>query len=172
MISLALFALIFVLYRIVNENSERYNKIVLSQRQQEYASRTIPYRRGDIVDRNGTYLATSEKVYNLILDPSQIMDKPDYYLEPTIQALVDVFGFDGNELRGLIQERPKQAYLRYKMAVSFLMTRKRNLNRLRKREMLLTEKAMMTISQDFALPAYGLRMNTEGSIHMVPLPAM
>ena len=52
------------------------------------------------------------------------------------------------------------------------MTRKRNLNRLRKREMLLTEKAMMTISQDFALPAYGLRMNTEGSIHMVPLPAM
>ena len=36
-------------------------------------------------------------VYNLILDPSQIMDKPDYYLEPTIQALVDVFGFDGNE---------------------------------------------------------------------------
>ena len=74
LISLALFALIFVLYRIVNENSERYNKIVLSQRQQEYASRTIPYRRGDIVDRNGTYLATSEKVYNLILDPSQIMD--------------------------------------------------------------------------------------------------
>ena len=67
LISLALFALIFVLYRIVNENSERYNKIVLSQRQQEYASRTIPYRRGDIVDRNGTYLATSEKVYNLIL---------------------------------------------------------------------------------------------------------
>lgn len=73
LISLALFALIFVLYRIVNENSERYNKIVLSQRQQEYASRTIPYRRGDIVDRNGTYLATSEKVYNLILEP-----KPDH----------------------------------------------------------------------------------------------
>lgn len=99
LISLALFALVFVLYRIVNENSERYNKIVLSQRQQEYASRPIPYRRGDIVDRNGTYLATSEKVYNLILDPSQIMDKPEYYLEPTIQALVDVFGFDARALR-------------------------------------------------------------------------
>lgn len=66
----------------------------------EYASRTIPYRRGDIVDRNGTYLATSEKVYNLILDPSQIMDKPDYYLEPTIQALVDVFGFEGMNCAG------------------------------------------------------------------------
>lgn len=62
LISLALFALIFVLYKIVNENSERYNKaLLLSQRAQEYASRTIPYRRGDIVDRNGTYLATSER---------------------------------------------------------------------------------------------------------------
>ena len=100
LISLGLFALIFVLYRIVNENSERYNKIVLSQRQQEYASRTIPYRRGDIVDRNGTYLATSEKVYNLILDPSQIMDKPDYYFLPTIQALVDVFGLMGMNCAG------------------------------------------------------------------------
>ena len=58
LISLALFALVYVLYRIVNENNERYNKIVLYQRQQEYASRTIPDRRGDIVDRNGTYLAT------------------------------------------------------------------------------------------------------------------
>ena len=59
LISLALFALVYVLYRIVNENNERYNKIVLSQRQQEYARRTIPSRRGDLVDRNGTYLATS-----------------------------------------------------------------------------------------------------------------
>ena len=31
LISLALFALILFLYRIVNENNERYNKIVLSQ---------------------------------------------------------------------------------------------------------------------------------------------
>ncbi len=171
MISLALFALIFVLYRIVNDNNEQYNKIVLSQRQQEYDSRTIPYRRGDIVDRNGTYLATSEKVYNLILDPRQIMDKPENYLEPTIQALVDVFGFDGNELRGLIEERPKQAYLRYKKDDSFLMTRRRNLNRLRKREMLPTEKAMMTISQEVALPASGLRMSISAITPMIPWDA-
>ena len=52
------------------------------------------------------------------------------------------------------------------------MTRKASFEETEKKEMLLTEKAMMTISQDFALPAYGLRMNTEGSIHMVPLPAM
>ena len=112
-ITLALFALVMVLYRIIKDNNEQYNKIVLSQRQQVYDSRIIPYRRGDIVDRNGTYLATSEKVYNLIIDPGQIMTDPENYLEPTVQALVTSFGFDGPEVRALIQEREKSAYLRY-----------------------------------------------------------
>ena len=56
-IMLALFALVMVLYKIVDENNEDYTRVVLSQRS-TYDSRTIPYRRGDIVDRNGTYLAT------------------------------------------------------------------------------------------------------------------
>lgn len=112
-ITLALFALIMILYRIIRDNSEQYNKIVLSQRQQEYDSRIIPYKRGNIVDRNGTCLATSEKVYNLILDPAQIMSDEENYLEPTIQALVTSFGYDASELRSLIQERKKSAYLRY-----------------------------------------------------------
>lgn len=112
-ITLALFVLVMILYRIIKDNSEQYNKIVLSQRQQEYDSRIIPYRRGDIVDRNGTYLATSEKVYNLIIDPGQIMWDPENYLEPTIQALVTNFGFDAGELRTLIEERRESAYLRY-----------------------------------------------------------
>ena len=34
----------------------------------QYDSRVIPYKRGDIVDRNGTKIATSERVYNVILD--------------------------------------------------------------------------------------------------------
>lgn len=66
-IMLALFALIYVLYDIVENNRDSYNQIVLTQ--QDYDSRPLAYRRGDIVDRNGTYLATTEKVYNLILDP-------------------------------------------------------------------------------------------------------
>ena len=113
-ITLALFALIWVLYGIIKENNDQYSKIVLSQRQQEFSSRILSYRRGDIVDRNGTLLATSEKVYNLILDPQQIMKKPEYYLEPTIQALVDCFGFDSGEIRSLIQEKSDRAYVPYK----------------------------------------------------------
>lgn len=116
-ITLALFALVMVIYKIVKENNEQYNKIVLTQRQQQYENRTIPYKRGDIVDRNGTYLATSEKVYNLIIDPKQIMFHPDSYLEPTIEALTKSFGYDGGEIRSLIQskyeENPENSYVRY-----------------------------------------------------------
>ncbi|MFR2847356.1 MAG: hypothetical protein ACLTC4_09600 [Hungatella hathewayi] len=72
-IMLALFALVIVLYNLVNDKNEEYTKVVLSQHS-SYDSRTLPYRRGDITDRNGTYLATSEKVYNLIIDPGQIYE--------------------------------------------------------------------------------------------------
>lgn len=48
-------------------NGDKYTKKVLAQ--QDTNSTLLPYRRGDILDRNGTILATSEKVYNLILVP-------------------------------------------------------------------------------------------------------
>lgn len=36
-------------------------------------SRSIPFKRGDIVDTNGTKLATSERVYNVILDAKVLL---------------------------------------------------------------------------------------------------
>ena len=48
-------------------NSDTYARIVMAQ--MDYDSKSIPFKRGDIQDRNGTVLATSEKVYNLVLDP-------------------------------------------------------------------------------------------------------
>lgn len=116
-ITLALFALIYVIYRIIEDNQDSYNQIVLSQ--QEYDSRVIPYRRGDIVDRNGTYLATTEKVYNLILDPKQIMSDEENFLEATVSALVTSFGYDGQELRTLIKNNPGKAYIRYARQLSY-----------------------------------------------------
>lgn len=116
-ITLALFALIYVLYDLVNENQDSYNQTVLSQ--QEYDSRTIPYRRGDIVDRNGTYLATTEKVYNLIIDPKQIMSDEEDYLEASVTALSTVFGYDAAEMRKLITENAKTAYVRYARRLSY-----------------------------------------------------
>ena len=91
-ITLALFGLAVKLYMLVDEKNEEYTEIVLNQ-QSSYNSRTLPYRRGDIVDRNGTYLATSEKVYNLILDPNQINKDSANYLETTVTALVDAVSY-------------------------------------------------------------------------------
>ena len=116
-ITLALFALIYVLYNIIQNNQDRYNQIVLSQ--QDYDSRVIPYRRGDIVDRNGTYLATTEKVYNLIIDPKQIMSDPEDYLEASVTALVTNFGYDAQTMRTLITENPENPYVRYARQLSY-----------------------------------------------------
>lgn len=45
-ITLALFALVLVLYNIVKNKGEDYNQIVLSH--QDYESRTIPFKRGTL----------------------------------------------------------------------------------------------------------------------------
>lgn len=116
-ITLALFALIYVLYHIVDTNRDSYNQIVLTQ--QDYDSRPLAYRRGDIVDRNGTYLATTEKVYNLILDPRQIMSDAEDYLEASVTALSTVLGYDAGEIRTLITENSKTAYIRYARQLSY-----------------------------------------------------
>ena len=81
------------------KSGDTYTRQVLSQNQ--YDSQTIPYRRGEIRDRNGNVLARSEKVYNLILDCYQVNADEDY-LDPTVEALVSVMGEDETELRTLI----------------------------------------------------------------------
>ena len=112
-ITLALFALVAVLYSMIDEKGEEYAQIVLNQHS-SYDSRTIPYRRGDIVDRNGTYLATSEKVYNLIIDPNQINQDPERYLNATVEALCEVFGFDRATLLDLINSNSDSYYVKPK----------------------------------------------------------
>ena len=119
-IMLALIALILAIYNLVKNNSEEYNKIVLSQRQASYDSRTIPFRRGDIMDRNGTVLATSQKVYNLIIDPRVIHSgQDDRYVDSTIQALVAYFEYDESELQKLLSEKADKSYVKYAKGLSY-----------------------------------------------------
>ena len=115
--TLALFGLVVVLYRMIKDKNADYTQIVLNQHS-SYDSRTIPYRRGDIVDRNGTYLATSEKVYNLILDPNQINQDKDNYLEPTVSALCEVFGYDRADLMTVISANENSYYVPYEKQIS------------------------------------------------------
>ncbi len=74
-IVLALIGVNIRLAYINKTNGEKYTKKVLAQ--QDTASTLLPYKRGDILDRNGTILATSEKVYNLILDPKVLLQNQD-----------------------------------------------------------------------------------------------
>ncbi len=127
--TLALFGLVVVLYRMIKDKNADYTQIVLNQHS-SYDSRTIPYRRGDIVDRNGTYLATSEKVYNLILDPNQINQDKENYLEPTVSALCEVFGYDRADILATISANENSYYVPYENRSP--QTRRKNLRQKRK----------------------------------------
>lgn len=95
------------LYLITRDNGEEYKRQVLSQ--QEYDSTTIPFKRGDITDSNGTVLAVSNKVYNVILDTKILMRKEEN-LEPTLNALKRCFNIDTNEVRSYIASHPESSY--------------------------------------------------------------
>ncbi|MCI6552974.1 MAG: cell division protein FtsI [Lachnospiraceae bacterium] len=92
---------------IVRADGEKYKKQVLSQ--QSYDSRTIPFRRGNILDAKGTKLAVSEKVYNVILDARVMLDKKEY-ADPTIAAVQSELGIDGAEIRSRLSSHPQSSY--------------------------------------------------------------
>ncbi len=89
------------------ENSDRYTKRVYSQ--QTYVSSAIPYRRGDITDRNGTILATSIRTYKVVMDPLTILSE-ERYKEPTLDAMVQCFGLDRDTLAQVLVDRPTSQY--------------------------------------------------------------
>ncbi len=95
---------------------DEYTKVVLDQ--QQYDSRVIPFKRGDIVDRNGTKLATSERVYNVILDVRAMLEDEDA-IEPTIQVLEECFGIGEETVRGLIEEKPSSRYEILKKSIDY-----------------------------------------------------
>ncbi len=95
------------LFMINKENGENYKRKILSQ--QNYVSTTLPYKRGDILDTNGTKLAYSEKVYNLVVD-SSIINSVEGSLEPTLAALDACFDVDINELRNYIVTNKDDRY--------------------------------------------------------------
>ena len=84
----AFVALVARIFYFNAKDGKGYEKIVLAQ--QSYDSIEIPYRRGDILDRNGTQLATSEKVYNLIIEPKNILQS-DEVKDATVKALLKYF---------------------------------------------------------------------------------
>lgn len=118
LIALALFGLNVRISYINHTNGNKYTIKVLAQ--QGYDSKTLPYQRGDITDRNGVVLATSEKVYNLVLD-AKIMNSGEdgAYLTPTLTALNGCFGFDIGTLSALISQNPDSQYIVYQKGLAY-----------------------------------------------------
>lgn len=122
-IILAFVVLIARITYINASKGSKYTKIVLDQR--EYDSRTIPYKRGDIVDRNGTKIATSERVYNVILDVYVMLSKEEY-VEPTIDVLEECFDIAESDIRKVIEENPESRYVIMKQDVDYKTAQKFN----------------------------------------------
>ncbi len=99
--------LIFRTWTIMRDNGERYKKQVLNQ--QKYDSRAIPYQRGAILDRNGTLLAYSERVYNVILDSKMAWNDADS-IETTLNAISTAMGLDKETIRKYLDENRESQY--------------------------------------------------------------
>ncbi len=102
---IALLALVSLLVGITVINAKsgnKYTQQVLSQSQQQYTNKTLPFKRGSITDRNGTMLANSVKVYNLILDCKEVNGHSNYE-EPIKEALEIAFGIENSEIENLLK---------------------------------------------------------------------
>ena len=104
------------------KKGDQYKTIVLGQ--QNHTSSTIAYERGKIYDRNGNILATNEKIYTLILEPKNILDKNknknnNEVFEATVEALCTYFDFNEKDLRKTIQGSPDSYYVVYKKNLTY-----------------------------------------------------
>ena len=94
-------------FRINYTHGDTYAKAVLDH--QTYTSTELPYKRGQILTSDGTVLAYSERVYNLIFDVKQMLSD-EAYKEPTLSALVKCFDLDRGELETRVANNPDSRY--------------------------------------------------------------
>ncbi|MBR1508244.1 MAG: penicillin-binding protein 2 [Eubacterium sp.] len=96
--------LVFLIARIVYINlvsGPKYKQRVLNQK--GYNSVTVPFKRGDIIDRNGTVLATSNKIYNLVIEPANILQREENK-EATVKALKEFFDITDEEMTDYLKD--------------------------------------------------------------------
>ncbi|XME02665.1 peptidoglycan D,D-transpeptidase FtsI family protein [Lachnospiraceae bacterium C1.1] len=114
----AFIALSYKLYTITRDKGDAYKRQVLAQ--QHSGSTTLPFRRGDIVDRKGSRLAYSEKVYNLVVDAKQMNEDDGIHLEPTYSAIKESFPeVDIDDLRDYVTKNPGSRYRIFAKKLSY-----------------------------------------------------
>jgi len=83
--------------------------------QEDYESKDIRYKRGSILDCNGSVLAMSNKIYNLVIAPMTILEYereygPEYkkHREVTVAALKTYFGLTDQEINAALSDPDSQ----------------------------------------------------------------
>lgn len=105
---LACFLALAIRIEYINRtDGQRYAKKVLSQ--QTYMSNALEYKRGDILDRNNTKLATSKLLYNVIISPKEILEKSEYRTA-TVNALTSCFDIKESEIAKVLKDKPSSQY--------------------------------------------------------------
>ena len=107
MVVVILMALGGQVFRINYTHGETYAKAVLDH--QTYTSTELPYKRGQILTGDGTVLAYSERVYNLILDVKLMLSDGEYK-EPRLSALCKYFNLNRSELEQKVSENSQSRY--------------------------------------------------------------
>lgn len=115
-ILLVFLILVGVISKINASDGDKYKKIVLDN--QEFSNQPIAFKRGDILDRNGTRIATSERVYNVILDAKVLLGKEEYK-EPTLEVLEKVFEIPKEEVEEKLEANPGSSYQILKKDISY-----------------------------------------------------
>jgi stage V sporulation protein D (sporulation-specific penicillin-binding protein) len=102
-------ALIGLAVRVIYINvtkGEEYSEAAVSQLGS--SSTTIPYERGEILDRNGNVLATNEKTYKLIIEPANIILSDDYITD-TRAALLKYYDINAADFDKYINAEKEKA---------------------------------------------------------------
>jgi len=95
------------------KGSEYYHK-ALSQA--TGSGTVIAARPGNIIDANGTILASSKKVYRLILDPKVLSETEKMYpgsMDKTVSLMSEAFGIEATELKKAFLSDTASSYLRF-----------------------------------------------------------
>lgn len=106
-VTMLLVGLIGRLIYIMQADGERYAKQVLSR--QSYVRGVLPYKRGEILDRNGIVLARSELRYRLVIDPQKLLLNEDK-IPTTMEALKKYYDIEADIINNVLKERPDSRY--------------------------------------------------------------
>lgn len=122
MLTILAFAILVLRATYINAaEGDKYAKVVLDQ--QQYDSRTIPFKRGDILDVGGTKLATSERVYNVILDAKVLLSGKEKEVKKakkeTAKALELCFEISKEDVYTALEEKPNSRYIILKKRASY-----------------------------------------------------